>query len=63
MSELDYWTNALQQAEAELAAAKRRTEVDLAAKKLQRAKAELKRLQAKQPTRRSGRSSGRVARA
>jgi multidrug resistance efflux pump len=42
----DYWTKELREAEAELAAAKRRTELNAAAKRLQRAKTELKRLEA-----------------
>jgi hypothetical protein len=51
----DYWTKELREAEAELAAAKRRTELNAAAKRLQRAKTELKRLEAVQwPSGRSG---------
>jgi hypothetical protein len=42
----DYWTKELREAEAELAAAKGRTELNAAAKRLQRAKTELKRLEA-----------------
>jgi hypothetical protein len=42
----EYWTKELREAEAQLAAAKRRTELNAAAKRLQRAKAELKRLEA-----------------
>jgi hypothetical protein len=34
----DYWTKELREAEAELAAAKKRTELNTAAKKLQRAR-------------------------
>jgi hypothetical protein len=49
----DYWTKKLQQAEAELDAATTLTAVKAAAKKLQRAKAELKELEAaKRPKRR-----------
>ena len=61
MSPVEYWTKVLREAEAELDAATRRTEVDAAAKKLQRVKAELKNLQAKaapRPNRRSSRGSG-----
>jgi hypothetical protein len=54
------WTKKLQEAEAELDAAKRLTEVKAAASKLQRAKAELKALEptAERPKRRSTRASG-----
>lgn len=45
MSDLDYWTAALRKAEQELDAAATRTAINAAAKKLQLAKAELKRLQ------------------
>jgi hypothetical protein len=45
MDDRAYWTKQLREAEAELAAAKRRYELNAAAKKLQRAKAELKRLE------------------
>jgi hypothetical protein len=44
----DYWTKELCEAEAELAAAKRRAELNAAAKKLQRARAALKALEAEQ---------------
>jgi hypothetical protein len=57
----DYWTMQLREAEQELAAAKRRTELNAAAKRLQRAKAELKALEAeaaKRPRGRSSRGSG-----
>jgi hypothetical protein len=47
MSDLIYWTQRLQEAEAELEAATRRTDVNAAAKKLQLAKAELKRIEQK----------------
>jgi hypothetical protein len=56
----DYWTKELREAEAELAAAKRRTELNAAAKRLQRAKTELKRLEAEaaeRPKRRPNRGS------
>jgi hypothetical protein len=42
----DYWTKELREAEQELEAATRRSDVDAAAKRLQRAKTELKRLEA-----------------
>ena len=42
----DYWTKVLRAAERELEAATRRSDVDAAARKLQRAKAQLKRLEA-----------------
>ena len=60
MSTVDYRTKVLRGAEAELDAATKRTEVDAAAKKLQRAKAELKHLEAKavQRPKRSSRGSG-----
>ena len=41
----DYWTKALREAERKLEAATTRTAVNTAAKKLQRAKAELKALE------------------
>jgi hypothetical protein len=50
----DYWTKKLRDAQAELDTARTRTEVNAAAKKLQRAKAELKALEAaERPKRRS----------
>ncbi len=52
MNDLTYWTTKLQEAERELAAATTRGDVSAAAKRLQRAKAELKRLEQKAPTRR-----------
>jgi hypothetical protein len=45
MSDREYWTKRLKEAEAELEAATRRSDVNAAAKKLQLAKAELKRLE------------------
>jgi hypothetical protein len=45
MDDLTYWTEKLRQAEQELDAARTRTEVNEAAKRLHRAKAELKRLE------------------
>jgi hypothetical protein len=42
----DYWTRQLKEAEQELAAAKRRTELNAAAKRYMLAKTELKRLEA-----------------
>jgi hypothetical protein len=59
----DYWTRELCEAERELDAATRRSDVDAAAKKLQRAKAELKALEdvpAERPKRRSSRGSDRA---
>jgi hypothetical protein len=61
MDAREFWTRQLREAEAELAAAKRRTELNAAAKKLQLAKAELKRLEeetADRPKRRASRGSG-----
>jgi hypothetical protein len=46
MDDRDYWTRELREAEAELDAATRRSDVNAAAKRLQRAKAELKALEA-----------------
>jgi hypothetical protein len=51
MNDQAYWTKKLQEAERELDAARTRTAVNAAAKKLHLAKAELKRLEQK-PTRR-----------
>jgi hypothetical protein len=48
----DYWQKKLREAEAELEAARKRTEVDAAAARLQRAKAALKRLEAEEAERR-----------
>jgi hypothetical protein len=56
----DFWTKELRETEAELAAAKRRTELNAAAKKLMLAKAQLKRLEAEtadRPKRRPSRGS------
>ena len=53
----EYWTKQLREAEAELEAATKRTDVDAAARKLQRAKAELKALEGKPAERPKGRSS------
>jgi hypothetical protein len=61
MDDREYWQKQLREAEAELAAAKRRTELNAAAQRLQRAKAELKHLEAEaaeRPKRRSSRGSG-----
>jgi hypothetical protein len=44
MQDLEYWTRKLREAEAELEAARERSDVNAAAAKLQRAKAELKAL-------------------
>jgi hypothetical protein len=46
MDEVQFWTRKLREAEAELDAARTRTALDAAAKKLQRARAALKALQA-----------------
>jgi hypothetical protein len=46
MDARNYWTRELREAEAGLDAATRRSDVNAAASKLQRAKAELKRLEA-----------------
>jgi hypothetical protein len=64
MDDRAYWTKELREAEAEFEAATRRSEVDAAAKRLQRAKAELNSLEdgadaetpKRKPTR--GRASG-----
>ena len=48
MDDLTYWTRKLQEAEAELDAARTRTQVNEAAKKLHYAKAQLKRLEIEQ---------------
>ena len=58
---LKFWQKALREAERELDAATTRTALDAAAKKLMRAKAELKHLEieaAQRPKRRSSRGSG-----
>jgi hypothetical protein len=52
-----YWRKQLREAEQEFAAAKRRTELNAATKRLQRAKAELKRLEAEKPDRSKRRST------
>jgi hypothetical protein len=46
MDAREYWTRQLREAEAELEAATRRSDVNAAAARLQRARAELKRLEA-----------------
>jgi hypothetical protein len=61
MDDRQYWTERLKQAEAELEVATRRSDVNAAAKRLQRAKAELKALEAesaKRAKRRASRASG-----
>jgi hypothetical protein len=50
----DYWTKELRESEAELAAAKRRTELNAEAKRLQRAKTELSGSRLQRPCGRSG---------
>jgi hypothetical protein len=60
----EYWTKRLREAEAELAAARKRSDVNAAAKKLQRAKAKLKALEdvpAERPKRRPTRGRASVA--
>ena len=47
MDDLTYWTEKLRQAERSFDAARKRTEVNAAASKLQRAKAALKRLESR----------------
>jgi hypothetical protein len=60
--DVQYWTKALKDAEAELEAARTRTAVNAAAKKLQRAKAELKALEdVPVKTARRGSSRGRAS--
>jgi hypothetical protein len=56
MDDRDYWQKQLRQAEQEFAAARRRTELNAAAKRLQRAKAAVKALEA-EATERPKRSS------
>jgi hypothetical protein len=61
MDDREYWTKQLREAEAELEAATRRSDVNAAASKLQRAMAELKLLEAQEtgrPKRRATRASG-----
>jgi hypothetical protein len=61
MDDREYWTRKLREAEDELDAATRRSDVNAAASKLQRAKAELKRLEPQEtgrPKRRATRASG-----
>jgi hypothetical protein len=52
MNDLQYWTTQLQEAERDLKAATRRSEVNAAANRVMLAKAELKRLERKPATRR-----------
>jgi hypothetical protein len=61
MDDREYWTRELREAEAALDAATRRSDINVAAKRLQLVKAELRRLEAKanrRPKRRSSRASG-----
>lgn len=53
MSDLTYWTQRLQEAEAELEAATKRTDVNEAARRLMRVKAELRALERQPATRRA----------
>jgi hypothetical protein len=61
---MDYWRKKLAEAEAELEAARKRSDVNAAAAKLQRAKAELKALEKapkdQRPSPRRGRSIARL---
>jgi hypothetical protein len=52
MDDFTYWTNALRKAEQELDAATGRSDINAAAKRVMLAKAELRRLAQKAPTRR-----------
>jgi hypothetical protein len=64
-NDITYWTNELHRAQQELEAARRRSEVDAAASKVQRAKAALKRLEAEaaeQPKRKTSRKQVQAAR-
>ena len=54
MNDREYWTQALRKAEQELEVATTRTAVNAAVKRVMLAKAELKRLELKAPTRASG---------
>jgi hypothetical protein len=60
MDDLAYWITKLRDAEAELESARTRTAINAAAKRVMRAKAELKRLEADRPKRpsRGSRSAG-----
>ena len=53
MSDQNIWTQALRKAEADLEAATTRTAINAAVKRMMLAKAELKRLDQKAPTRRA----------
>ena len=61
MTDREYWTRKLQEAEGELEAATTRTGVNSATKRLMLAKAELKRLELKAPTRRASGAAARAA--
>jgi hypothetical protein len=61
MNDLTYWTKKLREAERELNAATRRSEVSLAASRLMSIKAELKRLEQRTPTRQASGIAGLVA--
>jgi hypothetical protein len=54
MDPREYWTKQLREAEAELEAATRRSDVNAAAKRLQLVKAELKRLEEAERPKRGG---------
>jgi hypothetical protein len=62
MDDRDYWTKQLREAEAELEAATRRSDVNAAAKKLQRAKGELKAHEPQTKPQRSARLRDRSSR-
>jgi hypothetical protein len=61
MNDRAYWTRKLQEAEQELDAATRRSDVNAATKRLMLAKAELKRLEQKASTRRVSGVAARAA--
>ena len=58
----NYWTKKLRDSEAELEAARKRSDVNAAAQKLQRAKAELKALEVARPKQRPIPAGGSEAR-
>jgi hypothetical protein len=59
MQDLEYWSRKLAEAEADLEAARKRSDVNAAAAKLQRAKAELKELEAAERPKPAGKRSAR----
>jgi hypothetical protein len=60
MDEREYWTRQLEETLCELDAAKGRTALNRAAKRLQQARGELKRIEAEQPNRPTTRARGRA---